>query len=242
MAVSSATLIKGKAISHMMIVFPYCVHSEIRGLDACFGCSDRDEPWLVEGYCPLCIYLHAFLALKGETTMGNTVSSEQKLDYLKGIFDSVQDDEKMMQEYSCALLRQIHIYGSMYITNKRIYFLSNIVGFKTEVAISLSNVTKITRQYSVGLIPNSIEVVTEDEEKVDDFSEHIPMAMQCSDVSEMQLTLMNFSMKIFDCPIGSFPSDVKSIPTKLPRLYELDNLVIEEFSLHLRHVPLDQSH
>ncbi|XP_071826732.1 protein Aster-C-like [Apostichopus japonicus] len=97
--------------------------------------------------------------------MGNTVSSEQKLDYLKGIFDSVQDDEKMMQEYSCALLRQIHIYGSMYITNKTIYFLSNIVGFKTEEAISLSNVTKITRQYSVGLIPNSIEVVTEDGEK-----------------------------------------------------------------------------
>ncbi|KAG1650489.1 Protein VASCULAR ASSOCIATED DEATH 1, chloroplastic [Nymphon striatum] len=62
--------------------------------------------------------------------------------------------------YSCALLSDILLQGTLYITTHRFAFHSKIFGYETIKLFPLSDVIKIKKQRTVKIIPNAIGVYT----------------------------------------------------------------------------------
>ncbi|TPX44985.1 hypothetical protein SeLEV6574_g04160 [Synchytrium endobioticum] len=82
-----------------------------------------------------------------DTFTYNDQSLERKNDELHSLLKSVPISDHALDVYTCALQKEnLMIQGRIFLTQNRICFHSNIVGFVTVLVISLSSVTAITRK------------------------------------------------------------------------------------------------
>ncbi|RWS01652.1 hypothetical protein B4U79_13671, partial [Dinothrombium tinctorium] len=75
-------------------------------------------------------------------------------------FSQVQQGERLINYFSCALLADILLQGYLYISENHFGFYSNIFGYKTKLLIPISDVIEITREKTVKIIPNAVGIVT----------------------------------------------------------------------------------
>ncbi|RMZ90231.1 hypothetical protein DV736_g2550, partial [Chaetothyriales sp. CBS 134916] len=75
-------------------------------------------------------------------------------------FRSVPDDDYLIDDYSCALQRDILLAGRLYISEGHICFSSNILGWVTTLIISFDEVVNIERENTALVIPNAIAIQT----------------------------------------------------------------------------------
>lgn len=80
------------------------------------------------------------------------VSSQQ---VVRKLF-SLAEEEDVLDDFSCALLKKVLIHGRLFCTDNYICFYANIMGFKTKQVIPFREVTAIKRHK--GSISNYIEV------------------------------------------------------------------------------------
>ena len=66
----------------------------------------------------------------------------------------------VLEEYSCAVEKNILLHGRMYLTRSHILHYSNIFGFVSCVKIPLSKVKVISKEMTALFIPNAISVIT----------------------------------------------------------------------------------
>ncbi|KAJ3088632.1 hypothetical protein HK102_008300, partial [Quaeritorhiza haematococci] len=71
---------------------------------------------------------------------------EKKNDDLHNLLKSVPKSDYVIDVFSCALQRDIAIQGKIFVTQNRICFHSNILGFVTVLVINLKDVTNIARK------------------------------------------------------------------------------------------------
>lgn len=75
-------------------------------------------------------------------------------------FRSVPEDDYLIEDYSCALQKEIILAGRVYISEGHICFFSNILGWVTTVVISFEEVVSIERESTAVVFPNAIAIQT----------------------------------------------------------------------------------
>jgi VAD1 Analog of StAR-related lipid transfer domain/GRAM domain len=76
------------------------------------------------------------------------------------LFRSVPEDDFLIEDYSCALQKEILLAGRIYISEGHICFSSNILGWVTTLVISFEEVMAIERETTAMVFPNAIAVQT----------------------------------------------------------------------------------
>lgn len=76
------------------------------------------------------------------------------------LFRSLQVKDFLLDDFSCALSREILIQGRMYVSERNICFNSNILGWVTNLIIPFGEIVGLEKKTTAGLFPNGIVVQT----------------------------------------------------------------------------------
>ncbi|KAF9919894.1 hypothetical protein FBU30_010399 [Linnemannia zychae] len=87
-------------------------------------------------------------------------ANEKRFSDFHSIFRSVPEDEKLIEDYGCALQKEILVQGRLYITENHVCFNANIFGWVTNLVIAFSEITAIEKRLTAFVIPNAISIVT----------------------------------------------------------------------------------
>ncbi|KAJ9612396.1 hypothetical protein H2200_003993 [Cladophialophora chaetospira] len=96
----------------------------------------------------------------GPRLTGFTMAPKQRNRNFHQQFRSVPEDDYLIEDYSCALQKEIILAGRIYISEGHICFFSNILGWVTTVVISFEEVVSIERESTAVVFPNAIAIQT----------------------------------------------------------------------------------
>ena len=106
-------------------------------------------------------------ALANPTASGGTakptgfaVASKKRNRDFHQLFRSVPEDDYLIEDYSCALQRDIILAGRIYISEGHICFSSNILGWVTTVIISFDEIVSVEKESTAVVFPNAIAIQT----------------------------------------------------------------------------------
>lgn len=88
------------------------------------------------------------------------IANEKRQTEFHQMFKQIPLNEKLIEDYSCALQKEILVQGRLYISDAHICFNSNILGWVTNFVIPFSEVIQIEKRNTAGLFPNAIAVQT----------------------------------------------------------------------------------
>lgn len=77
-------------------------------------------------------------------------------------FHSLDLTDRLVDDFACALSREILLQGRIYLSESYICFNSNLLGWVTNLVIQLEEVVKIEKRSTAGLFPNVISIETVD--------------------------------------------------------------------------------
>lgn len=76
------------------------------------------------------------------------------------LFKSIPEQDRLLEDYGCALQKEILLQGRVYFTHHNICFNSNIFGWITSLIISFADVQDIEKKSTAIFIPNAILIST----------------------------------------------------------------------------------
>lgn len=76
------------------------------------------------------------------------------------LFRSVMPDDYLLDDFSCALSREILIQGRLYVSERHVCFNSNILGWVTNLVIGFDEIVTMEKKNTAGLFPNGIVIQT----------------------------------------------------------------------------------
>ncbi|EAW12610.1 GRAM and VASt domain-containing protein [Aspergillus clavatus NRRL 1] len=91
---------------------------------------------------------------------GFAVASKKRNREFHQLFRSVPEDDYLIEDYSCALQREIILAGRIYISEGHICFSSNILGWVTTLVISFDEIVAIEKESTAMVFPNAIAIQT----------------------------------------------------------------------------------
>ncbi|EPS34748.1 hypothetical protein PDE_09712 [Penicillium oxalicum 114-2] len=91
---------------------------------------------------------------------GFAVTSKKRNRDFHQLFRSVPEDDYLIEDYSCALQREIILAGRIYISEGHICFSSNILGWVTTLVISFDEIVAIEKETTAMVFPNAIAIQT----------------------------------------------------------------------------------
>ncbi len=91
---------------------------------------------------------------------GFAVASKKRNRDFHQLFRSVPEDDYLIEDYSCALQRDIILAGRLYVSEAHICFSSNILGWVTTLIISFDEVVSIEKENTAMVFPNAIAIQT----------------------------------------------------------------------------------
>lgn len=91
---------------------------------------------------------------------GFAVANKKRNKDFHQFFRSVPEDDYLIEDYSCALQRDIILAGRIYISEGHICFSSNILGWVTTLVISFDEVVSVEKESTAMLFANAIAVQT----------------------------------------------------------------------------------
>lgn len=74
------------------------------------------------------------------------------------LFKSIPPEERLLDDFSCALSREILLQGRLYLTEKNLCFNSNLLGWVTNLVISYTDIRGFEKTATAGLFPNGIAI------------------------------------------------------------------------------------
>ncbi|EFE39912.1 GRAM domain protein [Trichophyton verrucosum HKI 0517] len=89
---------------------------------------------------------------------GFAVASKKRNRDFHSLFRSVPEDDYLIEDYSCALQREIILAGRLYISEGHICFSSNILGWVTTLVIAFDEVIAIEKESTAMVFPNAIAI------------------------------------------------------------------------------------
>ncbi|KAL9111121.1 MAG: hypothetical protein Q9227_004384 [Pyrenula ochraceoflavens] len=96
----------------------------------------------------------------GPRLPGFTTAPRQRNRTFHQLFRSVPEDDLLIEDYSCALQRDILLAGRIYISEGHICFSSNILGWVTTLVISFDEIVSIEKETTAMVFPNAIAIQT----------------------------------------------------------------------------------
>lgn len=91
---------------------------------------------------------------------GFAVASKKRNRDFHQLFRSVPEDDYLIEDYSCALQRDIILAGRIYISEGHICFSSNILGWVTTLVISFDEIVAVEKENTAMVFPNAIAIQT----------------------------------------------------------------------------------
>ncbi|KAF6748449.1 hypothetical protein DFP72DRAFT_820393 [Ephemerocybe angulata] len=91
---------------------------------------------------------------------GFAVASNKRNADFHELFPSVPEGDYLIEDYGCALQREILIQGRLYISENHICFHANIFGWITDLAIPTDEITSLEKKMTAFVIPNAIGITT----------------------------------------------------------------------------------
>ncbi|XP_078672889.1 protein Aster-B-like isoform X31 [Branchiostoma floridae x Branchiostoma belcheri] len=79
------------------------------------------------------------------------------------LFKHLPETERLLVDYSCALQKDILVHGRLYLTENWVCFYANIFRWETLLTIRCKDITSITKEKTAKVIPNAIQICTENE-------------------------------------------------------------------------------
>lgn len=91
---------------------------------------------------------------------GFAVASKKRNRDFHQLFRSVPEDDYLIEDYSCALQRDIILAGRIYVSEGHICFSSNILGWVTTLIISFDEIVSVEKENTAVVFPNAIAIQT----------------------------------------------------------------------------------
>ncbi|KAJ2884234.1 hypothetical protein FB639_001998 [Coemansia asiatica] len=76
------------------------------------------------------------------------------------LFRNIPINELLIEDYGCALQRDILVQGRLYLTENFVCFYSNIFGWVTSLIIAFDEIMTIEKKMTALIIPNAIQIST----------------------------------------------------------------------------------
>lgn len=76
------------------------------------------------------------------------------------VFRNLDLTDRLLDDFACALSREILLQGRIYVTEHCVCFNSNLLGWVTSLIIPLEDVVRIDKKSTAGLFPNGISIET----------------------------------------------------------------------------------
>lgn len=78
------------------------------------------------------------------------------------LFRSMDLTDRLLDDFACALSREILLQGRIYITEHSVCFNSNLLGWVTSLVVPFEDITRIDKKSTAGLFPNGIAIETKE--------------------------------------------------------------------------------
>ena len=91
---------------------------------------------------------------------GFAVANKKRNRDFHNSFRSVPEDDYLIEDYSCALQREIILAGRVYISEGHICFSSNILGWVTTLIVNFDEVVSVEKENTAMVFPNAIAIQT----------------------------------------------------------------------------------
>ncbi|KAI8069065.1 GRAM domain-containing protein [Gilbertella persicaria] len=89
-----------------------------------------------------------------------TFANEKRNHDFHALFRSVPDHERLIDDYGCALQKEILLQGRVYISEHHLCFNANIFGWITNLVIAFADIEDIEKRSTAIFIPNAILIST----------------------------------------------------------------------------------
>lgn len=76
------------------------------------------------------------------------------------LFRSLDLTDRLLDDFSCALSREILLQGRIYVSENNVCFSSNLLGWVTSLIIPQEDIIRIEKKSTAGLFPNGISIET----------------------------------------------------------------------------------
>lgn len=96
----------------------------------------------------------------GSQITGFAVASSKRNADFHALFPQVPEDDYLIEDYGCAMVREILIQGRIYISENYICFNANIFGWVTNIVLAFSEIVSIEKRMTARIIPNAIQIST----------------------------------------------------------------------------------
>ncbi|KAG6380671.1 hypothetical protein JVT61DRAFT_5042 [Boletus reticuloceps] len=91
---------------------------------------------------------------------GFAVASNKRNADFHELFPNIPEGDYLIEDYGCALQREILIQGRLYISENHICFHANIFGWITDLSIPIYEITGLEKKMTAFVIPNAIQITT----------------------------------------------------------------------------------
>ncbi|GLB43560.1 putative protein with domain of unknown function (DUF4782) [Lyophyllum shimeji] len=91
---------------------------------------------------------------------GFAVASNKRNADFHELFPNVPEGDYLIDDYGCALQREILIQGRLYISENHICFHANIFGWITDLSIPINEIIHLEKKMTAFVIPNAIQLTT----------------------------------------------------------------------------------
>lgn len=91
---------------------------------------------------------------------GFAVASKKRNKDFHQLFRSVPDDDYLIEDYSCALQREILAHGRLYVSEGHLCFSSNIFGWVTTLVMSFDEIVSVEKRSTALVFKNGLMIST----------------------------------------------------------------------------------
>ncbi|WWC66772.1 uncharacterized protein I206_100677 [Kwoniella pini CBS 10737] len=91
---------------------------------------------------------------------GFAVASNRRNADFHALFPSIDDGDYLIEDYGCALSKDILLQGRLYVSENHLCFHANILGWVTDVVVAFADIKTIEKKMTALVIPNAIQVST----------------------------------------------------------------------------------
>ncbi|KAI1383127.1 uncharacterized protein F4822DRAFT_93440 [Hypoxylon trugodes] len=91
---------------------------------------------------------------------GFAVASKKRNRDFHLAFKSVPDDDYLIEDYSCALQREILLHGRLYVSEGHLCFSSNIFGWVTNLVMSFDEIVSVEKRSTALVFKNGLMIST----------------------------------------------------------------------------------
>ncbi|WRT63770.1 uncharacterized protein IL334_000695 [Kwoniella shivajii] len=91
---------------------------------------------------------------------GFAVASNKRNADFHALFPSIDDGDYLIEDYGCALSKDILLQGRLYVSENHLCFHANILGWVTDVVVAFADIRTIEKKMTALVIPNAIQVTT----------------------------------------------------------------------------------